>query len=216
MSDRIEAPSVEMIERRFRSIPVMLSRPVITGGLGMLAMVRGFSWTAKGTDRLQQIRGPFIMASNHSSHADTAAIMGTLPSDIRRRSCVAAALDVFGPAQRAAGQPFKVIKRECLQVVVAAGFGAFAFDRHGPSLRSIRTAASLVRNGWNLLLYPEGTRSRDGQMEEFKSGVGVIAKKTGRPVVPVYVSGGSTMLRLPHAASPQPVVRREPHTRSGW
>ena len=43
-------------------------------------------------------------------------------------------------------------------------------------------------------MYPEGTRSRTGRMAPFKPGVGVLARFTGRPVVPVHVSGGRRIL----------------------
>jgi 1-acyl-sn-glycerol-3-phosphate acyltransferase len=111
---------------------------------------------------------------------------------MRERTCVAAALDVFGPVGE--NGTFRSFRRECLQIVVAAGFHAFAFDRSGPPLRSLRTAVDLIRGGWNLLLYPEGTRSRTGALGPFKAGVGVLAKMTGRPVVPIHVAGGTSIL----------------------
>jgi 1-acyl-sn-glycerol-3-phosphate acyltransferase len=77
---------------------------------------------------------------------------------------------------------------------VAAGFHAFAFDRHGPPMRSLRTAYRLVNHGWSVLLYPEGTRSRTGRMAPFKAGVGILARFTGRPVIPVHVRGGRRVL----------------------
>jgi 1-acyl-sn-glycerol-3-phosphate acyltransferase len=49
-------------------------------------------------------------------------------------------------------------------------------------------------DGWNLLLYPEGTRSRTGEMAPFKPGACLLAKKTGRPVIPVHVVGGADIL----------------------
>lgn len=190
---RAQAPSVESIERRFRSIPVRVARPAITGGLSALQFVRGFRWYGEGLENLKKIQAPFIMAANHTSHADTAAILAVLPPQYRDRTCVAAALDVFGPAGGSA-RPIEVARRELLQIVVAAGFHAFAFDRQGSTLRSIRTASELIDQGWNLLLYPEGTRSRDGRIDAFKPGVGLLAKKTGRPVVPIHVNGGGVVL----------------------
>ena len=123
------------------------------------------------------------------SHADTAAILGTLPRRARERTAVAAALDVFGN-----GTGVPSFKRECIQFAVAAGFNAFAFDRHGPPLRSLRTAVHLMRNGWNVLLYPEGTRSRTGRMTQFKSGVSIVARFSRCPVIPVHVQGGRQVL----------------------
>ncbi len=184
---RILAPTAEEVERRFRSPAVVVTRPAIIGGVRMLRFARRFGWETNGIEHLNGFEGPVLFAANHQSHVDTAAILGTLPRAMRNRTAVAAALDVFGHPDNGAAPSFK---RECLQLVVAAGFHAFAFDRYGTPLRSLRTAAQLVRNGWNLLLYPEGTRSRTGEMGPFKPGVGVLARFTRQPVIPIHVSGG--------------------------
>ncbi len=189
-----KAPTVMEIERRFRSPSVVVARPVVLAGLSMLGTVRRFRWTAQGVAHLLEHDEPLIFASNHASHADTAAILGTLPSAMRRRTCVAAALDVFGSCNNGQKHTLKTLKRELVPFLVAAGFHAFPFDRHGPPLRSLRTAVDMIRRDWNLLLYPEGTRSRSGDMAPFKAGVGVLAKMTGRLVVPIHVSGGRSIL----------------------
>ncbi|MCP3906167.1 MAG: 1-acyl-sn-glycerol-3-phosphate acyltransferase [Planctomycetes bacterium] len=192
--DRSLPPGVDAIERRFRSPAVVVARPLILGSLSALGVVRRFRWRAEGVETLLDRGQPVIFAANHASHADTAAILGTLPRALHKRTCVAAALDVFGPATNGSKRSFAVLRRECLQVVVAAGFHAFAFDRQGPPLRSLRTAVTLVRRGWNILLYPEGTRSRTGRMGPFKAGVGILARTAGRPIIPVHVTGGPTIL----------------------
>jgi 1-acyl-sn-glycerol-3-phosphate acyltransferase len=189
---RVQPPSAGEIEARFRSPAVVSLRPLILGGIRALSIVRRFGWTADGLELLRGNDAPLILAANHASHADTAAVLGTLPRGLRGRTCVAAALDVFG--RTSDPRLLRVVRRECLQTIVAAGFHAFAFDRHGPPLRSVRTAADLMRAGWSLLLYPEGTRSRTGDIGSFKAGVGILARKTGRPVVPIHVSGGRSIL----------------------
>ena len=198
---RVQPPSKGEIEARFRSPAVVALRPAILGGIRALRIARQFGWTAEGLELVRCDDAPLIFAANHASHADTAAVLGTLPNGLRRRTCVAAALDVFG--RTSDPRLLRVVRRECLQIIVAAGFRAFAFDRHGPPLRSVRTAAELTRAGWNLLLFPEGTRSRTGDMGSFKAGVGILARKTGRPVVPVHVGGGSSILPC-GAFMPQP------------
>ena len=182
------SPSADEVERRLRHPAVIVTRPIILGGINVLSAARSLQWKAEGLERLRDLEPPLILAANHQSHADTAAILGTLPRPLRERTVVAAALDVFGNGS------VPSLKRECLQLVVAAGFHAFGFDRHGPPLRSLRTAAQLVRNGWNLLMFPEGTRSRSGQMAPFKAGVGVLARFTRRAVVPVHLEGGRRIL----------------------
>jgi 1-acyl-sn-glycerol-3-phosphate acyltransferase len=192
---RVIAPTAAEIEKRFRHPVVNAARPVIWGGIGVLCFVRRFKWTARGAERLYRYDGPLIFAANHCSHADTAAILGTLPRHLRKHTAVAAALDVFGPASYVPKKTLKWMRRELLQFIVAGGFRAFAFDRHGAPHRSLRTASDLLKNGWSLILYPEGTRSRSGEMAKFKPGVGLLARRTGRPVVPIHVCGGSTILR---------------------
>jgi 1-acyl-sn-glycerol-3-phosphate acyltransferase len=184
-------PTVEDVERRLTSLRVRTLRPMLWAGLYALCSVRRFGWHAEGLEYLDDLDGPVLFAANHQSHADTAAIIGTLPPNICRRTVVAAALDVFGHGP--AGTPPSV-KREMLQLIVAAGFHAFAFDRHGPSLPSLRTSTQLVRNGWHLLLFPEGTRSRTGEIAPFKAGVGILARFTNRPVVPIFTDGGRYIL----------------------
>jgi 1-acyl-sn-glycerol-3-phosphate acyltransferase len=189
---REKALSADEIERRFRSPLVLGLRPMIWGGLYTLMGVRGYGWKAQFDVDLTQFDAPLVFAANHRSHADTAAILGTLPQSICRRTCTAAALDVFGPDNNSGWQ--RKLSKDMLQLMTAAGFHAFAFDRFGPPLRSVRTSVQLIRNGWNLLLYPEGTRSRNGEMGQFKAGVGVLARFTQRPVIPVFVDGGESIL----------------------
>ena len=46
-----------------------------------------------------------------------------------------------------------------------------------------------MKSGWNLVLFPEGSRSDDGRIQEFKPGVGHLANETGTPVVPMHIRG---------------------------
>lgn len=185
---RLQPPTADEIERGFRAPAVVVTRPLILGGISALSAARNFGWRPIGLENLTSAPQPVILAANHQSHADTAAILGTLPRAIRERTAVAAALDVFGNGT------VPSLKRRYLQLVVAAGFHAFAFDRYGPPLPSLRTARQLIRNGWNLLLYPEGTRSRSGELGPFKAGVSVLARFTRRPLIPVHVEGGRQVL----------------------
>lgn len=189
---RDRAPSADEIEERFRSWSVLAARPMVWTAIAALKTARRFHWRGHFDSDLAQIGGPLIFAANHQSHADTAAILGTLPQRVCRKTVVAAALDVFGPDNH--GGLKRKVSKDCLQFIVAAGFHAFAFDRLGPPLRSVRTSVQLIRNGWSLLLYPEGTRSRDGELASFKAGVALLARFTERPVIPVHVDGGLDVL----------------------
>jgi 1-acyl-sn-glycerol-3-phosphate acyltransferase len=191
-ADRDKAPSAEEIEARFGGLTIRVTRPVALLGVEALKLAARFRWDAAFEHELHRIGAPMIFASNHRSHVDTGAILGTLPRFIARRTVVAAALDVFG-SDCGNGLKRRVLSSG-LQLVVGAGFHAFAFDRFGPPLRSVRTSVQLIRNGWSLMLYPEGTRSRTGELSEFKAGVALLARFTDRPVIPVHVEGGDAVL----------------------
>lgn len=189
---RDRAPSADEIEKRFASPIIRTARPMVLAGLGTLKLALRFGWDAHFEYNLKRLRRPLIFAANHRSHVDTAAILGTLPKHLRSKTAVAAALDVFGPDTNNGMR--RRVGKDLLQFVVGAGFHAFAFDRLGPPLRSVRTSVQLIRNGWSLLLYPEGTRSRNADMAAFKPGVGLLARFSERPVIPVFVGGGEQLL----------------------
>ncbi len=73
-------PTACEIERRFRSPAVIVTRSVILGSIGALRAARSFGWHAEGLHHFQDLEPPLILAANHQSHADTAAILGTLPA----------------------------------------------------------------------------------------------------------------------------------------
>jgi 1-acyl-sn-glycerol-3-phosphate acyltransferase len=67
--------------------------------------------------------------------------------------------------------------------------------RSGGGADALEHVAELVGDGWNLLIYAEGTRSRDGEIGRMRSGAALVAQRHGIPIVPVRVTGT-------HAAMP--------------
>jgi long-chain acyl-CoA synthetase len=143
-------------------------------------------YTVEGTDRIAGIDGPALFVANHASHADTLAILRALPADRRRRTAVAAAADYFFSSRLAA-------------LMAPAILGAFPFSREGRVRESLEACGRLADEGWSILIYPEGTRSPDGRLLPFKSGIGLLSTGLGLPVVPVAVTGGAEL--LPKGAS---------------
>ena len=66
--------------------------------------------------------------------------------------------------------------------------------------RSVNAAAEAIRSGLHLVVFPEGTRSKDGRLAQFKKGPFFLAEQTGAPIVPVAISGTQAMLRKGSAA----------------
>jgi 1-acyl-sn-glycerol-3-phosphate acyltransferase len=66
---------------------------------------------------------------------------------------------------------------------------AHPIRRQGVDRKAMRLCAELVRSGQMLLVFPEGTRTRDGQLQPGKPGVAMIAVQAGVPCVPAYIDG---------------------------
>jgi 1-acyl-sn-glycerol-3-phosphate acyltransferase len=123
--------------------------------------------------------GPFIICSNHESHMDSVALMTASKQPFARFGLLAAKDYFFDHA----------LKRRCvsslLHIIPVSRAPA------GDLLQSITIAQDfLKRTGGILILYPEGTRSRAGDMAPFKRGAGLFAAKLGVPVVPAWIQGG--------------------------
>jgi 1-acyl-sn-glycerol-3-phosphate acyltransferase len=130
----------------------------------------------EGADWLRDQERPVLLVSNHVSHADTVVLLAALPDRARERTVVGAAADYFY------GRPW-------LGRAVSLWLNTFPFARHGGAQAVLHSSSQLLKSGWNLLIYPEGTRSLDGRMGEFLPGVGHLANETRSPVVPMHVRG---------------------------
>jgi 1-acyl-sn-glycerol-3-phosphate acyltransferase len=133
--------------------------------------------TVLGTERLEGLAGPFVVVSNHTSHLDAPLILGALPRKLSRYVAAGAAADYF----------FDVWWRKGLTSLF---FNAFPVDRTGLSGRK-GLATSLLDDGVPLLLFPEGTRSRTGEMGAFKPGAAALCISRDVPCVPVGIVGAS-------------------------
>jgi 1-acyl-sn-glycerol-3-phosphate acyltransferase len=123
--------------------------------------------------------GPCVIVANHRSHADTAALIAALPA--RRQPAVAAAADYWfrGAARRG---------------VCRALCAAFPVRRTGCGSADLAAAASLLAAGHDVIVFPEGTRSKDGQTGAFHRGAALLATVAGVPLVPAGISGTGTLL----------------------
>lgn len=185
---KIPPPTADEILQQFSNPLLCCCRVVLLISLRIVKIVCRVKWTARGLDLVSDSDSPIIFASNHQSHIDTHVILDSIPPKIRRQTAVAAAFDHF------ADREGNSRRKRLLPFVVAAAWRAFGIERIDSPLRSIRTMCSLIDRGWSIVIYPEGTRSRNGTIATFKPGLALIAKKSGRPVIPVYVDGGLSVL----------------------
>jgi 1-acyl-sn-glycerol-3-phosphate acyltransferase len=132
-----------------------------------------------GRERLDELPGPVVFVANHNSHMDTPVILRALPGRWRRRTAVAAAADYFYDTHRKA-------------LSVSLAFGTVPLDRNsGAGVGPGQTAHldRLIGDGGSLLVFPEGTRSRDGRVGRLRPGAALLAAEHHLPIVPIYVSG---------------------------
>jgi 1-acyl-sn-glycerol-3-phosphate acyltransferase len=128
----------------------------------------------EGLDVLAGLAGPVIFVANHASHLDTPLILLSLPDEWRRQTAVAAAADYF----------FDTWWRAVGSAII---FNTFPIDRRGGSLAT--TPGEVLDAGWNLVIYPEGTRTHDGWVGRFQSGAAFLAVRHQLPIVPIAHRG---------------------------
>jgi len=119
---------------------------------------------ATGKEKLEGVKGPVILVANHASHMDTPVILSALPRKLRKRTVVAAAADYF-------------YKNRVVASLVSLIFNTVPIERHGGGGVSKNGSHldKLLDQGWSLLLYPEGTRSRGGMPGPLRRGAAVLA-----------------------------------------
>lgn len=116
--------------------------------------------------------GPFILMSNHQSNFDILSLIATIP---RRVYWIAKKelfdIPIFGSSMRRGGY--------------------IPLDRSDgrKALKSMDNAAAIIRQGSSVVMFPEGTRSPDGQLLPFKRGGFMLAVRAGVPVIPVTING---------------------------
>lgn len=129
-----------------------------------------------GRDNLPR-NGSFVLVCNHASHLDTLAMLCAMPVRSIHRVFPAAASDYF----------FSNLPRSAISAVL---INALPFDRKQGGARSLESCAELLGQDGNILiLFPEGTRTTNGDMSRFRSGIGRLVASRPWPVVPCYLDG---------------------------
>jgi 1-acyl-sn-glycerol-3-phosphate acyltransferase len=134
-----------------------------------------------------------IFLSNHVSNLDPPVLLPMLP-----------------------GMSSVFLKKSLMKIPLlgtAMRMGKFVPVSRGHSreeaARSVAAAADALRSGLNIFIFPEGTRSPDGNLLPFKKGAFFLAAETGAPMVPIVIRGTAQMMRkgslkvYPRAANPR-------------
>jgi len=145
----------------------------------------------RGREHLRGLEGPVLIISNHVTYLDIAWILPALPARLRNRLATAMGGERLARMRR----PSKSLSRferlrERLNYFLALSlFNVFPLPKQSGFLESFRFAGDLADRGWNILVFPEGQTTEDGQMVPFRSGIGLLAKHLNIPVVPMCLDG---------------------------
>ena len=148
------------------------------GGVrGVCFFVRavGVKFRVRGLERIPS--GTCLFVANHTSSADAPAVVGAIP----RRIAILLKKSLF--TVPIVGTAFRL-----------AHFIPVDRSRHEDAIAALEKATQALKEGQSFLIYPEGTRSPDGRLQEFKKGAVVMAIKAGVSVVPMACSGAHKVM----------------------
>lgn len=134
----------------------------------------------EGVENFAQLRSPALYIANHTSHFDTAVVLGLLPGRLYHRTAVVAAADRF-------------YTQKLKSAWYSLRFNSVPITRGG-GRAALSYCEGLLEDGWSLLIFPEGTRSKTGELLPFHPGPAILALGHGVPVVPISIEGTSNIL----------------------
>jgi long-chain acyl-CoA synthetase len=144
-----------------------------------------------GAERLAKVKGPALLISNHVTDADAGLILSALPWRWRLSLAIAMSGEYlrdwrYPPAGRGF---FARVKGKAAYALGAALFNVFSLPRESGFRQSFAYAGEAVDHGWSILIFPEGAETKDGKLQPFKAGIGLLASELNIPVIPIMLRG---------------------------
>lgn len=141
----------------------------------LILATTGVRVTVEGVEKLDPHRS-YVFAANHQSIYDIPIVFASVPFQLR------------------------IVAKQSLGRIPFMGWhlhraGHLLVDRRNPGLDIVQKMARLVREGSSLIVFPEGTRSVDGQLGRFKKGSFLVALGASLPVVPVTIEGSRHVMQ---------------------
>jgi long-chain acyl-CoA synthetase len=138
---------------------------------------------------------PLLIIANHVTTFDGPLVQYALPGTVRRRIAVAMAGDMlddyrhFRNPERPAGHRGFYLPGPLIYWLLTALFNVFPLPRRRNFQQSFAHAGAAMDRGYNVLVFPEGTRSAEGTLVRFRGGIGLLARQSGAQVLPVALRG---------------------------
>jgi long-chain acyl-CoA synthetase len=140
---------------------------------------------------LESLDGPLVFICNHVTLADQALVMFALPGRIRRRLAIAMDGELLREMRHPPSSinPFKRLVWKLEYFLVVLFFNVFSMPQKSGFRHSFAFAGELMDQGFSILIFPEGTRTKDGEMKPFRVGTGLLISKLNTSVVPISLDG---------------------------
>ena len=146
-----------------------------------------------GDERLAKLNAakPVLFIANHITDVDAALILSALPWRWRLRLAIAMSGEYlrdwrYPPANLGW---FARAKAKAAYALGAGLFNVFSLPRQSGFRQSFAYAGEAVDRGWSILIFPEGQETKDGHMQPFKAGIGLLASELNVPIVPIKLDG---------------------------
>jgi long-chain acyl-CoA synthetase len=144
-----------------------------------------------GQENLRDFTGPALFVCNHVTTIDLGILLPALPAHVHRHLAVA----MGGERLRSMRYPplernvFWRIYQQIQYALVAALMNVFPLPQRAGFRESFAFVGELVDRGWSVLIFPEGATTRDGELQPFRTGIGLLASQLNIPVVPMRIDG---------------------------
>lgn len=187
---RVEAVPYPYPEWSMR-FPMTWVRPVVYQLLLLPITLIMCRVRVSGAERLSKLRAPALLISNHITDVDAALIMSALPMRWRSQLAIAMSGEIlrewrFPPAN---ASWFVRLKLK-LQYALGAGlFNVFSLPKKSGFRRSFAYLGRAMDKGWSILIFPEGQETKDGQLQPFMSGIGLLVAELNAQVIPIKLGG---------------------------
>ena len=191
-----EATTVEDLERLVRRgkaeavaypypswamrFPLTWIRPIVYH-LFLLPLTRIMcSVRREGLERLSNLKGPALLISNHVTDVDAALILSALPFRWRWRVAIAMSGETLREWRS---------DKKLHYALGAALFNVFSLPRQSGFRKSFAYAGEAIDRGFSVMIFPEGHETKDGLMQPFRAGIGLLTSELNVPVVPIRLDG---------------------------
>jgi long-chain acyl-CoA synthetase len=145
----------------------------------------------RGREHLHGLSSPALIVSNHITEVDIGFVLAALPPRFRHRLATA----MIGERLRDMRNPpaemnfFARWLNRLNYFLVVALFNVFPLPQVTGFRESFAFAGETADRGYSVLVFPEGRRTPDGKLSEFRAGIGVLAKRLNLPIIPVRIDG---------------------------